>query len=88
MTSTKRVDAARKRGESSRDQVRRRLSPAIDAQRRLNVRRAGAAGIGVRYGGPRDPRYEYLKHMHDSDRAHGGTRPMRLARTMRGDRGF
>lgn len=88
MTGTKRVDIARKRGEFSRDQVRRRLSPALAAQRRLNIRRAGAAGIGVRYGGPRDPRYEYLKHTPDSDRAHGGTRPMRLAPTMRGDRGF
>jgi hypothetical protein len=32
MTSIKRDEAARKRGEPSRDSVARRLSPAIDAR--------------------------------------------------------
>lgn len=39
MTNTKRDDAARMRGELSRDRFGRRLSPAIDARRRLNADR-------------------------------------------------
>jgi hypothetical protein len=72
MTRTKRANAARKRGELSRDGVGRRLSPAIDARRRLNVQRNGPAGTSAgRLGprdhrfGPRDPRYDYLTRPHD-----------------------
>ncbi len=65
MTSTTRDDAARRRGEFSRDGVGRRLSPAIDARRRLNGQRRGTAGTSARPVGPRDPRYDYLTQSHD-----------------------
>jgi hypothetical protein len=65
MTSTKRDDVARKRGELSRDGVSRRLSPAIDGQRRLNSQRRGAARNNASHVGPRDPHYEYLTDSHD-----------------------
>jgi hypothetical protein len=65
MTRTKRVEAARKRGELSRDGVGRRLSPAIDARRRLNVQRQRPAGTSASHFGPRDSRYDYLTRPHD-----------------------
>ena len=65
MTSTKRDDAARSRGEFSRDGVGRRLSPAIDARRRLNAQRRGTARTSASHVGPRDPRYDYLTRSHD-----------------------
>ena len=66
MTNTTRDDAARRRGEVSRDGVgRRRLSPAIDARRRLNAQRRGTAATRARHIGPRDPRYDYLTQAHD-----------------------
>lgn len=40
MTHTRQDLAARRRGELSRDRASRRLSSVIDAQRRLNARRA------------------------------------------------
>jgi hypothetical protein len=65
MTSIKRDVAAREQGELNRTSVGRRLSPAIDARRRLNGRRPDSPWIGARQVGPRDPRYEYLTHAHD-----------------------
>ncbi len=65
MAGTKRTDMARKRGELSHDGVGRRLSPAIDARRRLNAHQRGARGTSVRHVGPRDPRYDYLTRSHD-----------------------
>jgi hypothetical protein len=65
MTRIKRDVAARRRGELNRTSVGRRLSPAIDARRRLNGRRPNSPSIGARQVGPRDPRYEYLTHSHD-----------------------
>jgi len=65
MTSTKRDDAARRRGEFSRDGVGRRLSLAIDARRRLNAQRRGTAGTSASHVGPRAPRYDYLTRSHD-----------------------
>jgi hypothetical protein len=65
MTSSKRDDVARKRGELSRDGVGRRLSPAIDARRRLNAQRASATGTSARRFGPSDRRHDYLMDSHD-----------------------
>ncbi len=65
MTGTKRDEVARKRGELSHDGVGRRLSPAIDARRRLNAHRGGVSGISAGRFGPRDPRYDYLTQPHD-----------------------
>ena len=65
MTTTKRDNAARKRGELSRDGVGRRLSPAIDARRRLNAERRRTPGTSASHVDPRDPRYEYLTRSHD-----------------------
>jgi len=65
MTSTPRNKAARRRGEFNRDGVGRRLSPAIDARRRLNAQRRGTGGTSASYVGPRDPRYDYLTQSHD-----------------------
>lgn len=44
---------------ASHDGVGRRLSPAIDAGRRLNAQRRGAGGTSASHIGPRDPRYDY-----------------------------
>jgi hypothetical protein len=44
MTRTEHSRAARRRGELTRDRGSLRLSPAIDAQRRLNTRRAAGPG--------------------------------------------
>ena len=52
-------------GELNRGSAGRRLSPAIDAQRRVNGRRRDGPGIGARQVGPRDPRYEDMTHWHD-----------------------
>jgi hypothetical protein len=65
MAGTKRNDLARKRGELSHDGVGRRLSPAIDARRRLNAHRRGAGGTSASHVGPRNPRYDYLTRSHD-----------------------
>jgi hypothetical protein len=64
MTSIKRDVAARGREEVARGSACRRLSPAIDARRRLSGQRS-AARNSARVIGPRDPRSEYLKHLHD-----------------------
>jgi hypothetical protein len=65
MTSTRRDDAARRRGELSRDGIGRRLSPAIDARRRLYAERRGTVWTSASRVGPRDPRYDYLTRSHD-----------------------
>lgn len=65
MTRNKRADAARKRGELSHDGVGRRLSPAIDARRRLNAHRQRPAGTSASPFAPRAPRYDYLTRPHD-----------------------
>ena len=65
MTSTTRDEAARRRGEVSRDGVGRRLSPAIEAQRRRNAQRRETAGTSANHIGPRDARYDYLTQSHD-----------------------
>jgi hypothetical protein len=65
MAGSKRNDMAHKRGQLSHDGVARRLSPAIDARRRLNAHQHGARGSSVSHFGPRDPRYDYLTRSHD-----------------------
>jgi hypothetical protein len=60
MTRTEQNRAARRRGELTRDRGSRRLSPEIDAQRRLNARRAVGTGTHADPFGPSDPRYAYL----------------------------
>ncbi|MFL5861798.1 MAG: hypothetical protein ACJ780_13625 [Solirubrobacteraceae bacterium] len=65
MAGTKRNDLARKRGELSHDGVGRRLSPAIDARRRLNADRRGGGASRASRVGPRDPRYDYLTRSYD-----------------------
>lgn len=65
MTTTKSDNAARKRGELSRDGVGRRLSAAIDARRRLNAERRRTPGTSASHVDPRDPRYEYLTRSHE-----------------------
>jgi hypothetical protein len=65
MTSIKRDVAARRRGEFNRGRVGRRLSPAIDAPRRLNGRRPDPGEISTSHVRPRDPLYEYLTRSHD-----------------------
>ena len=65
MTNVKPDHAARKRGELSGDGVGRRLSPVIDARRRLHARRRATGGSNASRVGPRDPRYEYLTRSYD-----------------------
>jgi hypothetical protein len=48
------------RRESNRDRGSRRVSAAIDTQRRLNVRRASGTRGGAAPVGPSDPGYAYL----------------------------
>ena len=56
--------AARMRGESNRDRGSRRVSAAIDAQRRLNLRRVDGTRAKAAPVGPSDPRYAYLTRSH------------------------
>ncbi len=65
MTHRRQDLAARRRGELTGDHGSRRLSPAIDAQRRLNSRRADGAQTKGDPFGPSDPRYAYLTRSHD-----------------------
>jgi hypothetical protein len=51
--------AARKRGELSRDRGSRGISPAIDAQRRLNALQADSTRTNADPFGPTDRRYAY-----------------------------
>ena len=65
MTSIKRDIAARRRAKLNRDSVGRRLSPAIDAQRRLNGRRPDPGETSTSHARARDALYEYLRQAHD-----------------------
>jgi len=49
----------------TRDRGSRRLSSAVDAQRRLNARRADGARTKADPFGPSDPRYAHLTRAHD-----------------------
>ena len=60
MTRTAHNSAARRRGEVTGDRGSRRLSPAIDAQRRLNAQRADGTPTPADPFGPNDRRYAYL----------------------------
>ena len=64
MTSIKRDEVERTRGERGRDRAGR-PSPAIAARRRLSATRPGAVRNGASPFGPRDPRFDYLTHSHD-----------------------
>jgi hypothetical protein len=65
MTLTGQDLAALRRGELNRDRGLRRLSEAIDAQRRLNARRADATRAKAHPVGPSDPRHAYLTRSYD-----------------------
>jgi hypothetical protein len=56
---------ARKRGELTRDRGSRRLSPAIDAKRRLDAGRVDSPRTKPHPVGPSDPRYAYSTHSYD-----------------------
>ena len=62
MTRTAHNSAARRRGEVTGDRGSRRLSPAIDAQRRLNARRADGTPTPADPFGPNDRRYAYRRY--------------------------
>jgi hypothetical protein len=64
MTRTDQDATARRRDELARDRGSRRLLEAIEAQRRLDERRADAVEARVPVG-PRDPRFAYLARSHD-----------------------
>jgi hypothetical protein len=65
MTKIERVDAARKRREHDVDgaRARRRLSSAVDAQRRLNASQEASSPVPERDRGT--SRYAYLGATHD-----------------------
>jgi hypothetical protein len=65
MTRTEHNRAARRRGELTGDRGSRRLSPAIDARRRLNTRRADGTRTKADLHGPSDRRYAYLARSYD-----------------------
>jgi hypothetical protein len=67
MTRTEHNRAARRRGELTRDRGSRRLARAIDAQRRLNARRADGTPTNPEAFGPNDRRYAYLKRSYDEN---------------------
>jgi hypothetical protein len=68
MTRTEHNRAARRRGELTRDRGSRRLSPAIDDQRRLNARRADGTPTSAEAFGPNDRRYAYLTRSYGENR--------------------
>jgi hypothetical protein len=65
MTRTEHDLAARRQGELARDRGSRRLSSAVDAQRRLNGRRADGDRTKADSFGPSDPSYTHLTRAHD-----------------------
>ena len=65
MTRTEHNLAARKRGELSRDRGSRRISPTIDAQRRLNALQADGTRTNADPFGPNDRRYAYPTRSYD-----------------------
>ena len=60
MTRTEHGQAARRRGELARDRGSRRVSAAIDAQRRFNAQPASDTRSTADPFAPSDPRYGYL----------------------------
>jgi hypothetical protein len=66
MTRTEPNRAARRRGELTGDRGSRRLSPAIDAHRRLNARQADATPANTDQFSANDRRYAYLTR-HDGE---------------------
>ena len=67
MTRTEQNAAARRRGELSRDRGSRRISPTIDAQRRLNAVQADGTRTNVDPFGPNDRRYAYPTRSYDEE---------------------
>jgi hypothetical protein len=65
MTRTEHHHAARRRGELARDRGSRRVSSAIDAQRRLNPRPARGTPTKADSVGPSDPRSGYPTRTYD-----------------------
>ena len=65
MKRTDHHSAARRRGELTHDRGSLRLSPAIEARRRLNTRRADGPRIEAHPHGPSDPRFAYVTQSHD-----------------------
>jgi hypothetical protein len=65
MTRRTRDLPERRRGELNRDRTIHRVSLAIDAQRRLNARRADGSRTKADPFGPSDPRYAYLIRSYD-----------------------
>ena len=66
MTRTEHNSAARRRGELTGDRGSRRLSPAIDAERRLNARHVDATPTDSDPFSANDRRYPYLTR-HDGE---------------------
>ena len=67
MTRTEQNVAARRRGELSRDRGSRRISPTIDAQRRLNAVQADGTRTNADPFGPNDRRYAYPTRSYDEE---------------------
>jgi hypothetical protein len=67
MTRTEHNRAARRRGELTRDRGSRRFSPAMDAQRRLDARRADGTPTNADSFVPNDRRYAYLTRSYDGE---------------------
>ena len=65
MTRTQQDWAARRRGELARDHRPRRVSAAIDTQRRLNAQPSRGTRTKADSVGPSDPRYAYLTRTYD-----------------------
>jgi hypothetical protein len=64
-TRTQRDRAVRRRGELARDHGSRRVSAAIDAQRRLNARPPRGTRTKADAAGPSSSRYAYLTRTYD-----------------------
>ena len=67
MTRTEHNLAARRRGELSRDRESARISPAIDAQRRLNALQTDGTRTNADPFGPNDRRYAYPTRSYDEE---------------------
>jgi hypothetical protein len=65
MTPTEHNQAARRRGELTRDRGSRRLWSAIEARRRVNALQADGTRTKADPHGPDDPRHAYLTQSHD-----------------------
>jgi hypothetical protein len=65
MTPTEKNLAPRRGDEQDRERGSRRVSHAVDAQRRLNTRRVQNTRTKAHPFGPRDPRHAYLTDSHD-----------------------